>query len=105
MSHHTNLSEAVTDPKSALPKGQYTPSHILQYEHLMGANFMSCGGLKTTKMYATPLSKYDNPVKEGFRVLDVGCGIGGSAFFFASLGATVIGVDLSTTSIAIAKER
>lgn len=105
MSHHSNLSDAVTDPKSALPKGQYTPAHILQYEHLMGHNFMSCGGLKTTKKYAAPLEKHGNAIGEGTRILDVGCGIGGSAFYFASLGATVLGVDLSTTSIAIAKER
>jgi phosphoethanolamine N-methyltransferase len=48
------------------------------------------------------------PSKDGkpLRVLDVGCGIGGSTFYFASkYGAQVIALDLSTTSIDLAKQR
>ncbi len=39
------------------------------------------------------------------RVLDIGCGIGGSAFYMARrYGALVNGIDLSTNMIEIANE-
>jgi len=39
------------------------------------------------------------------KVLDVGCGTGGSAFYLArKFGAEVVGVDLSTNMLAIAEE-
>ncbi len=41
----------------------------------------------------------------GARVLDVGCGTGGSAFHLArKFGATVIGIDLSKNMLAVAEE-
>lgn len=44
-------------------------------------------------------------LQPGQKVLDVGCGIGGSAFHMAKLyGAEVRGVDLSTNMITIALE-
>ena len=44
-------------------------------------------------------------LKPGMKVLDVGCGIGGSAFHMASTyGASVRGIDLSTNMITIAIE-
>ena len=45
-------------------------------------------------------------LKPGQKVLDVGCGIGGSAFYMAeNFGAEVIGIDLSTNMVNIALER
>lgn len=39
------------------------------------------------------------------RVLDIGCGTGGSAFFMAkNYGAEVLGIDLSDNMLAIANE-
>merc|ERR1712168_455047 len=45
-------------------------------------------------------------LKEGAYVLDVGCGIGGSAFLMKrDYGAKVLGFDLSVNMIDIAQER
>lgn len=45
-------------------------------------------------------------LRPGMRVLDVGCGTGGSAFYMARhYGVHVHGVDLSTNMIDIAKDR
>ena len=45
-------------------------------------------------------------LRKGERVLDVGCGIGGSAFLMAKdYGVTVHGSDLSKNMIDIAHER
>lgn len=44
-------------------------------------------------------------VNEGTRVLDVGCGIGRWSRLLAARGANVVGVDLSPTMIAQARER
>ena len=42
----------------------------------------------------------------GQRVLDVGCGIGGSCFYMAEkYGAEVLALDLSRNMLSIAKER
>jgi 2-polyprenyl-3-methyl-5-hydroxy-6-metoxy-1,4-benzoquinol methylase len=44
-------------------------------------------------------------VKQGTRVLDVGCGIGRWSRLLAARGAVVLGVDLSSTMIAQARHR
>ena len=41
----------------------------------------------------------------GKRVLDVGCGDGGNSTLFAKLGATVVGVDISSGNIELARKR
>jgi SAM-dependent methyltransferase len=44
-------------------------------------------------------------VREGMRVLDVGCGVGRWSRLLAARGASVVGVDLSPTMIAQAQQR
>ena len=45
-------------------------------------------------------------LKPGQKVLDIGCGSGGSAFFMARhYGVHVTGVDLSSNMISLAKDR
>jgi phosphoethanolamine N-methyltransferase len=44
-------------------------------------------------------------LKPGQKVLDVGCGIGGSAFYMArDFDVKVVGIDLSSNMISLAKE-
>jgi SAM-dependent methyltransferase len=42
---------------------------------------------------------------QGKRVLEIGCGIGTDAIEFAKAGADYTGIDISTASLAIAKDR
>ena len=45
------------------------------------------------------------PLTPGMRVLDIGCGTGGSAFYLArKYQVSVVGVDLSTNMLTIAEE-
>ena len=84
-----------------LDQGQYTENGILRYEKIFGEGFISTGGFETTQEFVDSLT-----LKSGHKVLDVGCGIGGSAAYMSNeYGAEVLGVDLSTNMIDIAIER
>ena len=83
--------------------GQYSRTGILRYEKVFGEGYISTGGHETTEYL---ISKIPNTLSPGVRVLDVGSGIGGAAFFLArTYGAFVTGVDLSEEMVAIAHER
>jgi len=84
-----------------LDKYQYAKNSVLRYERIFGKNFVSTGGVDTTKEFCQLLN-----LQKGNKVLDVGCGIGGSAFFMAkSYGVDVHGIDLSKNMISIAREK
>ncbi len=86
---------------SFLDKGQYTTAGILKYEAVFGENFISTGGAKTTAEILPLLG-----LQPGMRVLDIGCGIGGSAFQMArDYGVHVLGVDLSKNMLTLARQR
>ncbi len=77
---------------------QYTEDGIRRYEFIFGKTYVSTGGQKTTENFVKSL----NLNKDSY-VLDVGCGIGGSAFHIArTYGSRVHGVDLSSNMISIA---
>jgi len=83
-----------------LDQNQYSRKGILKYERIFGRTFVSVGGEHTTRLFAEKLKFVNN-----MKVLDIGCGIGGSAFYFARrFGVDVHGVDLSTNMIGIAKD-
>merc|ERR1712002_98850 len=83
-----------------LDKNQYTRRGILMYERIFGSTYVSVGGEHTTSLFTEKLG-----LKENMKVLDIGCGIGGSAFYMAQrYGADVNGIDLSTNMIEIALE-
>lgn len=83
-----------------LDAGQYSRNGILRYERIFGHTFVSTGGLETTKVFTSSLE-----LEPGMRVLDIGCGTGGSAFYLARrFGVHVLGVDLSENMLAIAEE-
>ncbi|KAJ7376646.1 hypothetical protein OS493_033528 [Desmophyllum pertusum] len=81
-----------------LDNNQYNKSGILMYERVFGQGFVSPGGMTTTKEFVSRLNLQRDQV-----VLDVGCGIGGSAFHIANTyHAHVLGLDLSTNMINFA---
>jgi phosphoethanolamine N-methyltransferase len=84
-----------------LDEQQYTRNGILRYEKIFGEDFVSTGGKETTVEFVEMLN-----LRKFQKVLDVGAGIGGSAFLMKrKYGAHVIGIDLSKNMIDIANER
>ncbi|KAH9488113.1 Phosphoethanolamine N-methyltransferase 3 [Bulinus truncatus] len=84
-----------------LDKQQYSTRGILLYEKIYGRAFVSTGGLETTKEFVEMLN-----LQPGQRVLDVGGGIGGSAFYMSkNFGARVTIIDLSSNMTHIGLER
>jgi len=83
-----------------LDQNQYTRKGILRYEAIFGRTYVSVGGETTTKDFVNLLD-----LKPGMKVLDIGCGTGGSAFYMArNYGVDVHGIDLSTNMIGIAQD-
>lgn len=80
---------------------QYTRASIAAYEAIYGEDFVSPGGAEMARELIGRL-----PLAPGARVLDVGCGLGGSAFLMArEFGLQVDGIDLSRNMIALAEAR
>ncbi|XP_063597104.1 uncharacterized protein LOC134773796 isoform X1 [Penaeus indicus] len=80
---------------------RYSESFILKLEWLLGHTWVSTGGESTTREFCQRLG-----LRPGQRVLDVGCGSGGSAFFMSRLyGVHVHGVDISSNMIDLAVQR
>lgn len=80
---------------------RYTAENIGRYEFVFGKGFISPGGPKATEELVSRLE-----LKPGSSVLDVGCGVGGSAFYIArTYDCFVYGVDLSVNMILTALER
>lgn len=87
--------------KEFLDTSQYTATGILRYEKIFGAGYVSSGGPRTTELLVPRLN-----LKQGQKVLDVGCGIGGGDFYMAeAFGADVTGIDLSENMLAVAHSR
>ncbi|MGB5706634.1 MAG: methyltransferase domain-containing protein [Arenicellales bacterium] len=84
-----------------LDSEQYSSNSILHYEAVYGEDFVSPGGRTMARELIAKLG-----LKEGSKVLDVGCGLGGSAFLMArEFGLKVDGVDLSANMIEMARSK
>jgi len=82
---------------------QYARKGILLYERIFGTTYVSTGGESTTAKFCSELSAHS--LKADDKILDVGCGIGGSAFYMAkNFGVQVYGYDLSVNMINIAND-
>lgn len=85
----------------SLDTKQYALEKIRNYEAIYGRHFVSPGGEACARECVACLE-----LARGDRVLDVGCGLGGSAFLMArEYGARVHGIDLSANMIALAKSK
>ena len=92
---------ATEEHSAQLDTSQYTRASILKYEAIYGYNFISTGGFESTRAIIPMLN-----LKPGMKVLDIGSGIGGSAFYMAeNYKVHVHGLDLSHNMLAIANER
>ncbi len=81
--------------------GQYSRHSILRYEKIFGDGFVSSGGADVTYSFCDRLE-----LPKGAKILDIGSGLGGAAFYLADkFDATVIGIDLSPVMVEIASER
>ena len=85
---------AAANPAKILPLvGDLSPDDLASFDQLHS------GGLSASRLLAR-LAR----MKPGEKVLDAGCGVGGSARMLASeFGSVVTGVDLSSTFIEIAR--
>ncbi len=97
--------EKMTDLKQVtqdfLDSSQYLKTSILQYERVYGEDFVSPGGREMAREMINRMA-----LLPGARVLDVGCGLGGSAFVMASeFELQVDGIDLSRNMLALANEK
>ncbi len=97
----SNTLQSIEEHSQHLDAGQYTREGIQKYEKIFGKHFISTGGLDSTREIVKLLN-----LKPGMKVLDVGSGIGGSAFHMAEeYGAQVHGLDLSHNMLSFAQER
>lgn len=84
-----------------LDSSQYQIDTILAYEQVYGEDFVSPGGYD---LALELLSRVQ--LEAGARVLDVGCGLGGSAFVMArEFGLQVDGIDLSKNMLSLANQK
>jgi len=95
------MAETPRVTQDFLDSQQYLESSILQYESIYGEDFVSPGG----RLLARELIA-DMELAPAARVLDVGCGLGGSAFVMAGeFELRVDGIDLSKNMLALARKK
>ncbi len=94
------MSTAAASGES-LDASQYATASILSYESVYGEDFVSPGGRDMARELIAQLA-----LPPGSRVLDAGCGLGGSAFLMArEFGFLVEGIDLSRNMLSLANAK
>jgi len=94
----TNGEHDSAEFQNFLDTTQYTNKGVTRYEKIFGKYYVSTGGEDTTAKFCAEMD-----LQPGQKVLDIGCGIGGSAFYMAQhYGVDVFGIDLSTNMIDLA---
>ena len=80
---------------------RYSRQSILRSERMYGEGFQSPGGIEAVQAFCSRLH-----MREGMKILDIGSGLGGAAFYFGErYGATVVGLDVSQEMVDISTER
>lgn len=83
-----------------LDQQQYSRNGVRRYEWIFGETFVCTGGLATTEWVVKRAG-----VKDGDRILDVGCGVGGHDFYMAEkYDVHITAVDLSVNMMSVALE-
>jgi phosphoethanolamine N-methyltransferase len=94
----TNTGEVTQE---TLDSAQYANESILKYEAVYGEDFVSPGGCELANELIGAMQ-----LAAGSKVLDVGCGLGGSAFVMArDFDFVVDGIDLSLNMLNMANEK
>lgn len=95
------MSKASEVTQDFLDSAQYRTESILLYENVYGEDFVSPGGRDMARELIGRMR-----LAPGSRVLDVGCGLGGSAFVMADeFDLQVDGIDLSKNMLEIANRK
>ena len=95
------MTEETRVTQDFLDSSQYVESSILHYESIYGEDFVSPGGAGLAFELISEMA-----LEPGSRVLDVGCGLGGSAFVMArDFGLRVDGIDLSRNMLKLAERK
>jgi phosphoethanolamine N-methyltransferase len=95
------MTESDRVTQNFLDSAQYQESSILQYESIYGEDFVSPGGRPLALELIAQLA-----LPPGALVLDVGCGLGGSAFVMArDFELRVDGIDLSKNMLKLARRK
>ena len=80
---------------------RYSRQSILRSERMYGEGFQSPGGIEAVEAFCSRLR-----MREGMKILDIGSGLGGAAFYLADrYAATVLGLDFSREMVALSTER
>jgi phosphoethanolamine N-methyltransferase len=96
---HGQQSKTPAQPEDEA--NRYSRRSILRSERMYGEGFQSPGGLDAVKGFCRRLR-----MRQGMKILEVGSGLGGSAFYLAeTFGADVLGLDVSAEMVAVSTER
>lgn len=82
---------------AAFARAGKEPAHLTAAD-LTGVDQFHVGGALATEDLAAQMD-----LRSGMHVLDIGCGLGGPARFFAGLGCRVTGIDLTPEFVAAAE--
>ena len=80
---------------------RYSRRNILRSEFMYGRGFQSPGGVEAVEAFCARLE-----LRPGMRALEIGSGLGGSAFHLATRhGLRVVGLDVAAAMVEISDER
>src|SRR5262249_53658683 len=93
------MSNAIAPPDKEADR--YTRRSILRSERMYGEGFQSPGNIAAVESFCARLE-----MRPRVRVLDIGSGLGGSAFYFAErYDARVLGLDVAPAMVELSTER
>ncbi len=93
------MSKTMVQPEAEATR--YTRRSILRSEKMYGQGFQSPGNVAAVASFCERLD-----MKPGMKILDIGSGLGGAAFYFAEhYDASVVGLDVAEAMIEISIER